>query len=253
MDSEPAARQASAQSDALCVPRHLAVTMDGNGRWAKARGLPRTDGHAEGIKALRRLVEYCIAYGVDYLTIFSFSSENWSRPAPEVSFLFSLMRRFVDSDLESLIRNNVHVRFIGSKQRLDKSVLALMEEVERKTAHCRGLNLQVAFNYGGRLDIIEAARSLAVKVRAGTLEPDAISEDVFANALATAGVPDPDIVLRTSGEQRISNFLLWQSAYAELVFIDTLWPDFDETAFREMLADYGRRDRRFGGLEASAK
>ncbi len=248
MNSESTAIRSSAGVETLRIPRHLAVIMDGNGRWAKARGKPRTDGHAEGVKALRRLVEYSITYGVDYLTIFSFSSENWSRPASEVSFLFSLMPRFVDSDLKKLIANNVHVRFVGSKQRLDRSVLKLMDDVEARSAHCTGLNLQVAFNYGGRLDIVDAARTLAERVRAGTLEPDAITEEVFAGTLATADMPDPDVLLRTSGEYRLSNFLLWQSAYAELIFIDTLWPDFDEAAFRRMLAEYGRRDRRFGGL-----
>lgn len=248
MAGDKAETEMSARADGLRIPRHLAVTMDGNGRWAKARGRPRTDGHAEGIKALRRLVEYAIAHGVSYLTIFSFSSENWSRPAAEVSFLFTLMRRFVDSDLKSLIKNGVRVRFLGSKERLEPGVLKLMDEVTRKTEAGRALNLQVAFNYGGRQDIVDAARSLAEQARAGTLDPAAISEDMFADALTTAGIPDPDLVLRTSGEQRLSNFLLWQSAYAELVFIDTLWPDFDEAAFREVLSAYGRRDRRFGGL-----
>ncbi len=248
MTSESTAIKAAAGDEALRIPRHLAVTMDGNGRWAKARGKPRTDGHAEGINALRRLVEYCISYGVEYLTIFSFSSENWSRPESEVSFLFSLMARFVESDLKKLIANNVRVRFLGSRQRLDQSVVKLMDDVEARSAQCSGLNLEVAFNYGGRLDIVDAARALAQKVAAGELRPDEIDEAVFSKALTTAGVPDPDVVLRTSGEMRLSNFLLWQSAYSELVFIDTLWPDFDEAAFRAMAAEYSRRDRRFGGL-----
>ena len=169
----------SARTDELRIPRHLAVTMDGNGRWAEARGRPRTDGHAEGIKALRRLVEYCIAYGVDYLTIFSFSSENWSRPATEVSFLFTLMRRFVDSDLKNLIKNGVKVRFLGAKDRLDPGVLKLMDDVTARTEAGTALNLQVAFNYGGRQDIVDAARALAKRARAGTLDPDAITEDMF--------------------------------------------------------------------------
>ena len=253
MMDEAAAMQDSEKAFGLRIPRHLAVTMDGNGRWAEARGRPRTDGHAEGIVALRRLVEYCISYGVEYLTIFSFSSENWTRPAPEVSFLFSLMRRFVDSDLKKLINNNVRIRFLGSKKRLDASVLKLMNDVERQSATCTGLNLQVAFNYGGRLDIVEAAQALAVEVKAGTLAPEDITEERFSTALSTAGVPDPDLMLRTSGEYRISNFLLWQSAYSEFVFVDTLWPDFDETAFREALEAYGQRDRRFGGLGTEKK
>ncbi|MBU1175398.1 MAG: di-trans,poly-cis-decaprenylcistransferase [Alphaproteobacteria bacterium] len=238
----------SVRTDGLRIPGHLAVTMDGNGRWAAARGRPRTDGHAEGIKALRRLVEYAIAYGVGHLTIFSFSSENWTRPAQEVSFLFSLMRRFVDSDLKRLIKNGVRVRFLGSRDRLDAGVLALMDEVTGKTARGEVLELLVAFNYGGRQDIADAARALARQVRDQGLDPEAITAEVFAAALATGTVPDPDVVLRTSGEQRLSNFLLWQSAYSELIFIDTLWPDFDESAFRDMLIEYTRRDRRFGGL-----
>lgn len=248
MTSESTAIKAAVGDETLRIPRHLAVTMDGNGRWAKARGKPRSDGHAEGIKALRRLVEYCIAYGVEYLTIFSFSSENWSRPEGEVSFLFSLMARFVDSDLNKLIANNVHVHFLGSRQRLDRSIVKLMDDVEARSAHCDGLSLEVAFNYGGRLDIVDAARTLAGKVAAGEMDPDEIDEQSFADALTTAGVPDPDVVLRTSGEMRLSNFLLWQSAYSELIFIDTLWPDFDEAAFRAMATEYRRRERRFGGL-----
>jgi undecaprenyl diphosphate synthase len=248
MNDKPTAKRIPANSEGLRIPRHLAVTMDGNGRWAAARGKPRTDGHAEGIAALRRLVEYCIAYGVDYLTVFSFSSENGTRPVPEVSFLFSLINRFVDSDLKRLIDNNVRVRVIGSKQRLDAGMLALIDRVESQSAHCTGLGLQVAFNYGGRPDIVGAAQSLALQVLSGTLEPGDITEEVFAGALSTAGLPDPDVMLRTSGEYRLSNFLLWQSAYAELIFIDTLWPDFDEAAFRDVLSEYGRRNRRFGGL-----
>ncbi len=251
MDSESTAKRIP-QAKRFRVPRHLAVTMDGNGRWARARGKPRTDGHAEGVAALRRLVECCISYGVDYLTVFSFSSENWTRPAPEVSFLFSLIKRFVGSDLKNLIENNVRVRIIGSKQRLEPGMLALIDQVEGKSADCTGLQLQIAFNYGGRLDIVEAARSLARQARDDTLDPNDITEDLFSGALSTAGLPDPDVMLRTSGEFRLSNFLLWQSAYAELIFIDTLWPDFDEAAFLDVLTEYGRRDRRFGGLGTGA-
>ncbi len=253
MSSDPTAQQMSAKADGLRIPRHLAVTMDGNGRWAKARGRPRTDGHTEGVAALRRLVEYCLAYGVEYLTVFSFSSENWTRPAAEVSFLMGLIPRFVETDLKSLIKNNVRIRIVGSRARLDANMLALIDRVETQSAACTGLTLLVAFNYGGRLDIVEAAHALAIRVRNGEIDPDDLSETLFGDALSTAGVPDPDIMLRTSGEHRLSNFLLWQSAYAELIFIDTLWPDFNETAFRDVLIEYGRRDRRFGGLGAGAK
>lgn len=253
MASKPEPLGAVAKAAGLCIPRHLGVTMDGNGRWAAARGKPRTDGHSEGVKALRRLVEYCIIYGIEYLTVFSFSSENWSRPAGEIRFIFSLLHRFVESDLETLQRNNVRVRVIGSRQRLDKNILSLIERVETRTAHCTGLKLQVAFNYGGRHEIVDAARELARKVRDGELPLDSIDEQVFANALSTAEFPDPDVILRTSGEYRFSNFLIWQAAYAELVFVDTLWPDFDETVFIKVLEDYSRRERRYGGIGAVAK
>jgi undecaprenyl diphosphate synthase len=226
--------------------------MDGNGRWAKARGKPRTEGHVEGVKALRRLVELCIRYRVAHLTVFSFSSENWSRPKDEVSFIFGLLRRFVASDLERLIQNNVQVRIIGSRQGLDASLVRLIDDVEAKTRANTGLKLLVAFNYGGKAEIADAVRDIARRVAAGTLQPDAITEQTIADALYTAGIPDPDIVIRTSGEQRFSNFLLWQSAYAELAFVEPNWPDFDEPTFVRVLEDYTARERRFGGVEARA-
>lgn len=253
MGSESGTLSAPNKSEGLSVPRHLGVTMDGNGRWAAARGKPRTDGHTEGVKALRRLVEYCIRYGTQYLTVFSFSSENWTRPAKEIRFIFSLLHRFVESDLETLREHNVRVRIIGSRARLDASLLTLIERVEKRTAHCTGLNLQVAFNYGGRQDIVDATRTLAERVAAGDLQPEDITEQSLAAELSTADIPDPDVILRTSGEHRLSNFLLWQAAYAELIFVDALWPDFDEGVFVEMLEDYNRRERRFGGVKAVAK
>jgi len=252
MANEPRSGGSPAQKTGLRVPRHIGVIMDGNGRWAAARGHPRTDGHAEGIKALRRLVACCIRYGTGYLTIFSFSSENWSRPAGEIRFIFSLLHRFVDSDLAELERNNVRVTVIGERDRLDKSLVALIARVEARTAKCTGLNLQVAFNYGGRAEIAHAARRLAEKARDGALDPAAVDEQTIAAELYTTGMPDPDLILRTSGESRLSNFLLWQSAYAELVFIDEYWPEFDETIFLRVLEEYAARDRRFGGLEATA-
>src|SRR5690606_30383498 len=231
-------------------PVHLGVIMDGNGRWAKARGKRRTEGHVEGVKALRGLVEHCINYGVEYLTVFSFSSENWTRPPDEISFILGLLRRVIASDLQRLIRNNVQVRIIGSRERLEPSLVRLIDDVEAKTAGNTGLVLLVAFNYGGKAEIAEAARRLARQVAAGKLSPDDITEARLAAELYTAGIPDPDVIIRTSGEQRISNFLLWQAAYSELIFVDEHWPDFNEQSFRRVLEEYASRDRRFGGMEA---
>jgi undecaprenyl diphosphate synthase len=250
MSIDPAINTDFAQRPRLRVPAHLGVIMDGNGRWAKARGKRRTEGHIEGVKSLRNLVELCINYGVGYLTVFSFSSENWTRPKDEISFIFNLLRRFVASDLQRLIRNNVRVRIIGSREGLEASLVRLIDDVEAKTAANTGLVLIVAFNYGGKAEIAEAARKLAREVAAGRLSPEAITEDRIAGALYTAGLPDPDLIIRTSGEQRISNFLLWQAAYAEFVFVEENWPDFDEASFVRVLETFSRRDRRFGGIEA---
>ncbi|MFN4211334.1 MAG: isoprenyl transferase [Devosia sp.] len=238
------------QRPRLRIPNHLGVIMDGNGRWAKARGKRRTEGHIEGVKALRNLVQLCIRYGVAHLTVFSFSSENWTRPKDEISFIFNLLRRFVASDLQNLIRNNVRVRIIGSREGLEPSLVRLIEDVEAKTASNTGLVLIVAFNYGGKAEIADATRRIAREVAAGRLSPEAITEDTIAGALYTAGLPDPDLIIRTSGEQRISNFLLWQAAYSEFVFVDEYWPDFDEASFVRVLETFALRDRRFGGIEA---
>jgi len=253
MSSDPATVPRPGPQPGLRIPGHIGVIMDGNGRWAKARGKPRTEGHVEGVKALRRMVELCIRYGVDHLTVFSFSSENWSRPKDEVSFIFGLLRRFVASDLERLVKNDVQVRIIGSRQGLDASLVRLIEDVEAKTRANTGLKLLVAFNYGGKAEIADAVRDIARRVAAGELRPEAISEQTIADALYTSGIPDPDIIIRTSGEQRFSNFLLWQSAYAELAFVESNWPDFDEQTFLRVLEDYSARERRFGGVEARAR
>jgi undecaprenyl diphosphate synthase len=223
--------------------------MDGNGRWAKARGKPRTEGHVAGVRALRPLVERCINYGIEYLTVFSFSSENWTRPKDEIRFIFGLLRRFVASDLERLHRNNVRVKIIGARAGLDDSLRRLIAEVEATTAMNTGLKLQVAFNYGGKAEIADAVRRIASLVASGRLKAEDITEDTIGRALYTSGMPDPDLIIRTSGEQRFSNFLLWQSAYAELVFVEENWPDFDEAAFLRVLDDYSGRDRRYGGIE----
>lgn len=252
MAGEPAASVKAEPGAGLKIPRHIGVIMDGNGRWAKQRGKRRTEGHVEGVKALRGLVEHCITYGVGYLTVFSFSSENWSRPPDEISFIFNLLRRFVASDLQRLIRNNVKVRIIGTRSGLDPSLVRLIEDVEAKTGGNTGLTLIVAFNYGSKAEIAAAARKLAQDVAEGRLTPDDIDEHRLASALYTADLPDPDVIIRTSGEQRLSNFLLWQAAYAEFVFVDEHWPDFDEASFLRVLETFSHRDRRFGGIGATA-
>ncbi len=251
MSTESAAQPRAALRADLRIPSHIGVIMDGNGRWAQARGKPRTEGHVAGVRALRELVESCINYGVGYLTVFSFSSENWSRPRDEISFIFGLLRRFVASDLEKLHRNNVRVRIIGSREGLDEGLRRLIAEVETTTAMNTGLKLQVAFNYGGKAEIAEAVRRIAQQVATGRLKPEEITEATIGRFLYTAGLPDPDLIIRTSGEQRFSNFLLWQGAYAELAFVEENWPDFGAGAFLRVLEDYSRRERRYGGVEAT--
>jgi len=250
MSTDPAIDHRPSQVLGLKIPGHIGVIMDGNGRWAKARGKVRTEGHIEGVKALRRLVELAMTYGVDYLTVFSFSSENWTRPKDEINFIFGLLHRFVASDLAKLHANNVKVRIIGSRDGLEDSLARLITEVEAKTANNTGLNLIVAFNYGGKAEIAEATRRIARDVLAGKLKPEDITEATIERALYTFGVPDPDLIIRTSGEQRVSNFLLWQGAYSELVFVEQNWPDFDEETFLDVLEEYSARERRFGGVEA---
>ncbi|KQN74165.1 isoprenyl transferase [Devosia sp. BK] len=250
MASENAAKIDPASGPGLRIPVHLGVIMDGNGRWAKAKGKRRTEGHVQGVQSLRNVVEYCIKFGVSYLTVFSFSSENWARPADEVSFIFGLLRRFVVSDLQRLIRNNVRIKIIGARKGLEPSLIRLIDEVEAKTANNTGLVLVVAFNYGARAEITDAVRSLVADAVAGKIDPASIDEATISRALYTREIPDPDIIIRTSGEQRLSNFLLWQSAYSELVFVPENWPDFDETSFVRVLETYAMRDRRYGGLGA---
>lgn len=251
MASDPAVNVSPGPGSGLRIPVHLGMIMDGNGRWAQARGKRRTEGHVEGVKALRNLVELCITYGVSYLTVFSFSSENWTRPLDEVSFIFGLLRRFVASDLQRLIRNNVKVRVVGSRAGLEPSLVRLIEDVEAKTAANTGLVLVVAFNYGGKTEIVDAMKALARRAAAGELDPETIDESMVQSALYTAGIPDPDIIIRTSGEQRLSNFLLWQAAYSEFVFVPENWPDFDEASFLRVLEVYSLRDRRYGGIGAA--
>jgi undecaprenyl diphosphate synthase len=228
------------------VPGHVAIIMDGNGRWAAARRLPRIAGHREGARAVRRTIEAAIRSGVGWLTIYAFSSENWRRPAGEVLDLTGLLRHYLRTEVAELGSNGVRLRFIGDRGRFDRDIQGDLIEAERATSGNTRLNLTVALSYGARAEIVAAARAMADAARSALLDPDAADETVFASFLSTAGIPDPDLLIRTSGEQRLSNFLLWQAAYAELVFLDVLWPDFDATHFAAALAEYSRRERRFG-------
>jgi len=232
------------------VPRHVAIIMDGNGRWAAERGLPRTEGHRRGVEALRATVRAAGEMGIQVLTIFSFSSENWSRPPAEVRDLMGLLRRFIRHDLAELHRSNVCVRVIGDRDGLAPDIRRLLEEAEELTRNNDGLVVVVAFNYGARQEIARAARRLAADVLAGKLPLEAITAEALASHLDAADLPDPDVIIRTSGEQRLSNFLLWQSAYSELVFVPAYWPDFDRATLEGAIAEYRRRERRFGGLVA---
>jgi undecaprenyl diphosphate synthase len=240
----------SAHMGDFAVPRHVAIIMDGNGRWAAARGLPRGEGHRRGVEALRRTVRAAGDLGIEILTLFSFSSENWSRPPSEISDLMGLLRRFIRNDLFELHKNGVHVRVIGERGDLDPSIRRLLEEAEDLTRHNDKLFLVVAFNYGGRQEIARAAQRLAIEVAAGRLPADGVTADALAAHLDAPDIPDPDLIIRTSGEQRLSNFLLWQAAYSEFVFVPTYWPDFDRGSLESAIAEYNRRERRFGGLIA---
>jgi undecaprenyl diphosphate synthase len=235
------------------LPRHVGIIMDGNGRWASARGLPRMEGHRRGVEAVRRSVRAALEIGISFLTIYSFSAENWSRPPQEVSFLMGLLKRFIRNDLADLHTNGVRVRVIGSSDRVDPEIVMLLEEAEALTCGNDRLTLVIAFNYGGRQEIAEAARRLAMRAAAGEIDPAAIDAEAIRAELATADMPDPDLIIRTSGEQRLSNFLLWQSAYAEFVFLPLHWPDFDRAAFETALDIYAGRERRFGGLRVEAE
>lgn len=233
------------------VPRHVAIIMDGNGRWAAARGLPRGEGHRRGVEALRRTVRAAGDIGIDILTIFAFSSENWSRPQTEIRDLLGLLRLFIRNDLAELNSNNVRVRVIGERETLSPDVKRLLEEAEDLTQRNDGMTLVVAFNYGARQEIARAAQRLADEVSAGRLSSADITAERLSHFMDAPDLPDPDLIIRTSGEQRLSNFLLWQSAYSELVFVPTFWPDFDRAALEQAISEFARRERRFGGLAAA--
>jgi len=230
------------------VPVHVAIIMDGNGRWAKSRGLPRTAGHKRGAESVRAAVNAAGELGISYLTLFGFSSENWKRPLGEVRDLMGLLRLYLRSEVKDLHKNGVRLRVVGDRARLDPDIVKLIEDSEAKTAGNTKLTLVLALSYGGRQEIVEAARRLAEDAVAGRVNPADIDEAAFSRRLFTADIPDPDLLIRTSGEKRISNFLLWQCAYAELVFVDTLWPDFGKEHLEQAVAEYRRRERRYGGV-----
>jgi len=233
------------------APTHVAIIMDGNGRWAKARGLPRTAGHRKGAEAVRRTVEAAIELGISYLTLFGFSSENWKRPATEIEDLMGLLRRYLQAELKRLHKESIRLRVIGDRTRLPPDVVRQITDAETLTQGGHRLNFTIAISYSGRQDILAAARALARAAAAGQVDPDAIDEARFSAALSTNGIPDPDLLIRTSGEQRISNFLLWQSAYSELVFFNKLWPDFDKQDLADAVREFQTRDRRYGAAVCS--
>ena len=233
-----------------CVPRHVAIIMDGNGRWASQRGLPRAAGHKQGVDAVRRAVRSAADIGIEYLTLYTFSSENWSRPPSEVAFLLELLKRFIRTDVAELHKSGVRITVIGEREGLEPGIVEMLEEAEALTRENTRLKLLIAFNYGSRNEITRAARTIARKVAEGKIAPDDITPAVLANHLDTGGMPDPDLLIRTGGEQRLSNYLLWQCAYAEFVFIPEYWPEFNAELLQRAIAEFQSRDRRFGGLKA---
>ncbi len=232
------------------MPEHIAMIMDGNGRWAEAKGLPRIMGHRAGVEALKRTLRLCSDWGIGALTVYAFSTENWARPGDEVNFLMALFERVLQRELDSLQQEKVRIKFLGDLQVLPSKLQNLISEATALTSENNGIHFNVCTNYGGRRELVFAAQKLAERSAKGDLDPSLIDENVFASELFTAGELDPDLLIRTSGERRISNFLLWQLAYAEIHITDTLWPDFDATALREAIADYQSRHRRFGGLSS---
>ena len=238
----------TATESATSGPQHVAIIMDGNGRWAQQRGRPRLFGHQAGARRIREIVNACPDLGVKYLTIFAFSTENWKRTQTEVSGLMSLFRRYIQKEAQDLHDEGVRVRFIGDRVRLEPKLVKLMDELEELTEGNDLVHLTIALNYGGRDEVARATKRLAQEVAAGTLDPETVDSETLARFLDTCVLPDPDLVIRTSGEARISNFLLWQSAYAEYEFIETLWPDFTKDIFGEIIARYGGRERRFGAV-----
>ena len=242
-------RKKKAEDAPRKIPTNLGIIMDGNGRWAKNRGLPRTAGHVTGAQVFRKIAKYCDRCGVRYLTVYAFSTENWRRPQEEVEAIMNLLRQYLKESLADFQNENIVVRFIGNRAELAQDIRDLIEEAEAATANKTGMTLNIALNYGGQQEITAAARSLAVKVVNGELQPEDIDEKMIEQALYTGDQPPVDLILRPSGEYRLSNFLIWQSAYAEFVFMDVLWPDFKEEDLDRAFEEYARRDRRFGGVK----
>ena len=230
------------------IPVHVAIIMDGNGRWAQKRGLPRTAGHAQGARTVEQILEDADHMGIRYLTVYAFSTENWSRPDSEVKALMNLLRTYMKTSLAKCARNNVRIRVIGDKSRLDKDLQDSIANLEKETASNTGIGFQIAINYGSRDEIVRAVQAAAQKVSSGELRPEDITEAAISDSLDTAGIPDPDLLIRTGGEQRISNFLLWQTAYSELYFCDAAWPDFNKNELEKAVDAYNNRERRYGGL-----
>ncbi|NIJ48951.1 isoprenyl transferase [Rhizomicrobium electricum] len=238
----------AAQQHKETLPRHVAIIMDGNGRWARKRHLPRQAGHVAGVNAVREVVRQAIEVGLEALTLYAFSSENWKRPALEVGALMGLFRLYFRNDMREIGELGARVRIIGNRTRVDPDIRAMIEDAENKTAANTGMNLIFAFDYGGQEEIVAAVRELAQAAKEGRLDPETITPELVSSRMFTAGLPEPDLVIRTSGERRLSNFLLWQSAYAELLFVDTLWPDFGRAEFMDALRQFTKRERRFGAL-----
>jgi undecaprenyl diphosphate synthase len=242
-------RLAAAGLDPARLPRHIAIIMDGNGRWAQERGKERIQGHLEGVKSVRRTIEECCRLGIEQLTLYCFSTENWKRPAEEITFLMTLLKEYLIKERAEIMKENLRFKVIGRREGLPEFVLTEMDENIRVSEKNTGLTLCLAINYSGRTEIVDAVRELAHQARGGAMRPDDIDEATIDGALYTAGMPDPDLLIRTAGEMRISNFLLWQISYAELWITEKCWPDFDEATLRQALHDFAKRERRFGGLK----
>jgi undecaprenyl diphosphate synthase len=248
-DAATLGRLAEAGLDPARLPAHVAVIMDGNGRWARQRGLPRVEGHARGVQSVRATVEECCRLGVRQLTLYCFSSENWKRPQNELDFLMALLEQYLIEERAEILRENIVFRTIGRRDDLSPAVLQQIDENVRLSAANTGMVLCLAINYGSRTELVDAVRALARQVQRGALDPESVDEAAIAGALYTAGMPDPDLLIRTAGEMRVSNFLLWQISYAELWVTERCWPDFDRDTLRHAFRDYGQRERRFGGLK----
>jgi undecaprenyl diphosphate synthase len=242
-------RLADAGLDPAKLPRHIAIIMDGNGRWAQERGMQRIQGHLQGVASVRRTIEECCRLGVGQLTLYCFSTENWKRPQPEIDFLMTLLQEYLIKERVEIMEQNIRFTVIGRREGLTAAVLAEIDENYRVSQNNTGMTLCLAINYSSRTEIVDAVRTLAERVREGTLEPGAIDEAAISNALYTTGMPEPDLLIRTAGEMRISNYLLWQISYAELWITEKCWPDFDEATLRQALHDFAQRERRFGGLK----